>query len=552
MTPTDDEGWNLATAWEAIAAELGDTLAIAHGDLFRTWADFEDRAARLAGAFAEAGVGPDSKVALYLYNGPTYLEATFAAFKLGAVPVNVNYRYTSSELTYLLDNADAEVVVASPELAERIDPLRAGLPRLGPVFVDDDSLESIATGHDRGDAGRRSLDDLWFLYTGGTTGLPKGVMWPHRSLFANAAPSFKGCHEPMPDGPEGCATAARAIRERGEPAVLLPAAPLMHGTSALSTWGVLTTGGTIVTLTSRSLDADELLDAVEEHGVTNLTIVGDAFAKPVVSALEAAEVAGRPRDLSSLKIVVSSGVMWSQPVKDALLARADVVLADLVGSSEGIGMANSVAKRGRPVPTARFRLGEHARVVTDDGRDVAPGSGEVGMLAVGGPIPIGYYKDPDKTAETFRRIEGRVWSIPGDHATVDVDGMVTLLGRGSVCINTAGEKVYPEEVEEALKTHPLVHDANVVGLPDERWGQAVTAVVSLEEGASVGEKELRDHCRTTLAGYKLPKAIVVVPRVERSPNGKTDYRWAAKVATEAVATGAGQAGGSSTGASPGG
>lgn len=535
MTGFDDGGWNLATAWEAVAAELGDTPALAHGDLVRGWREFEDRSARLAGALAAAGVGRDSKIALYLYNGPTYLEATFAAFKLGAVPVNVNYRYTDSELLYLLDNADAEVVVASPELADRIDPLRPDLPRLRSVFVDDDTLEAIATGHDRAPVGERSLDDLWFLYTGGTTGMPKGVMWPHRSLFASAAVSFKGCHEPMPGGPDGCAVAARAIRDRGEAAVLLPAAPLMHGTSALSTWGVLTTGGTIVTLTSRSLDAEELLDAVETHGVTNLTLVGDAFAKPVVTALEKAEAAAHPRDLSSLKIIVSSGVMWSQPVKDALLARADVVLADLVGSSEGIGMANSVAKRGRPAPTARFRLGEHARVVTDDGRDVAPGSGEVGMLAVGGPIPIGYYKDPEKTAATFRRLDGRVWSIPGDHATVDADGMVNLLGRGSVCINTAGEKVYPEEVEEALKTHPEVHDANVVGLPDERWGQAVTAVVALEHGSSIGVDELRDHCRTTLAGYKVPKSIVMVPRVERSPNGKTDYRWAAKVAADAVA-----------------
>ena len=226
--------------------------------------------------------------------------------------------------------------------------------------------------------------------------------------------------------------------------------------------------------------------------------------------------------------------MWSQPVKDSLLAHLDVVLADLVGSSEGVGAANSVAKRGRSVNTARFRLGEHSKVFTEDGREVTPGSGEQGLLAIGGPLPIGYYKDPAKTAETFRTFGGAVWSVPGDWATVEVDGTIRLLGRGSVCINTAGEKVYPEEVEETLKLHPSVADANVVGVPDEKWGQAVTAIVGLRDDTSVEPPELIAHCRQTLAGYKCPKHVLFVDRVRRGPNGKADYRWATSVALDAV------------------
>jgi fatty-acyl-CoA synthase len=306
----------------------------------------------------------------------------------------------------------------------------------------------------------------------------------------------------------------------------------MHGTSAISSWGALCAGGCVATLSGHTFDPVELLDTVERHRLTNVVIVGDAFARPIVSTLDEAAAEGRGWDLSSLRLVVSSGVMWSEPVKEALLRHVDAALADLLGSSEAVGFANSVAKRGRAARTARFRLGPDAAVFTDDGRRVEPGSGEVGVLAVGGPIPIGYYKDPAKTAATFREVDGRVWSTPGDFATVEEDGTITLLGRGSVCINTAGEKVFPEEVEEVLKQHPSVEDANVVGVPDERWGQAVTAVVSTADGADVDEAALIAHCRQTLAGYKCPKRIVVVDRVHRGPNGKADYRWAAGIAAD--------------------
>ena len=360
-------------------------------------------------------------------------------------------------------------------------------------------------------------------------------MWPHRSLMGAAAPTFRAIKADVPTTPEGFAAAARTFHDMGRAVRLLPAAPLMHGTSAIASIGVLCAGGCIITLTDHSLDADELCATVQDREVNQLTIVGDAFAKPILTALERAAAAGRPYDLSSLRMVVSSGVIWSQPVKDALLEWCDAVLADLLGSSEGVGFGNSVAKRGRSASTASFRLGEHARVFTDDGREVAPGSGVVGMLAVGGPIPIGYYKDPDKTAGTFRTFGGRVWSVPGDFATVEEDGTIRLLGRGSVCINTAGEKVYPEEVEEALKLHPAVQDANVVGLPDERWGQSVTGVVALTEGRADSD-ELRSgiiaHTKEHLAGYKCPKRLVVVDRIRRGPNGKADYRWATATAEE--------------------
>ncbi|NLA34223.1 MAG: AMP-binding protein, partial [Actinobacteria bacterium] len=488
----------------------------------------------------------------YLYNGAAYLESTFAAFKQRLVPVNVNYRYTDAELVYLLDNSDAEVLVVDTAFVANVARILAELPNVK-LIIEVDELGEGPNPAGATIAGlvhygaaiaaaapaphiERSLEDLWFLYTGGTTGMPKGVMWPHRSLIGSGGPTFKPFGFAVPQSIDEFAALALTVHDGAhDPIRLLPAAPLMHGTSAIASWGVLNSAGSVVLLTSRSFDAAELLSTVQRRAVTNLTIVGDAFAKPMIAELEAAEERGEPYDLSSLRLVVSSGVMWSQQTKEALLARADVACADLLGSSEGVGFANSVAKRNRLAPTARFRLGPDAQVFNDAGERVVPGSGERGVLAVGGPIPIGYYKDSAKSAETFRTFEGRVWSVPGDFATVEADGTITLLGRGSVCINTAGEKVFAEEVEETLKRHPDVHDANVVGVPDEKWGNAVVAVIGLEPGVGATEgteAELRTHCRATLAGYKIPKRIIFVDSVLRGPNGKADYRWAAAVASD--------------------
>ncbi len=541
---------NLATVWETVAATVPDAPATIHRDEVHSWRTFEDRAARLAACFDEVGVGHDSKVALYLPNRPEYLEATFAAFKVRAATVNVNYRYLESELEYLFDNSDAEVVVVSADLISRLEHLRHRLPgvrRYVCVGADGshacpewalDYEQAVAT-HSPLPPIDRSGDDLWLLYTGGTTGMPKGVMWPHRSLLGTAAATFAIVKEPVPADVEGVARVAATFAERGKAVRLLPAAPLMHGTSAITSLAVLSTGGCVVTLASRSFDAHELCRAVQDHRVTQLTIVGDAFAKPILAALEDAAAVGEPYDLSSLKVIVSSGVMWSQQTKDALLEWTGATLADTLGSSEGVGFASSVARRGQAAPTARFSLGEHARVFTEDGVEVVPGSGERGLMAVGGPIPIGYYKDPGKTAGTFRTFAGRVWSVPGDYATVEADGTIVLLGRGSACINTAGEKVYPEEVEETLKLHAAVLDANVVGVADDKWGQSVNAVVSLVAGLAAEDRpspeDLIAHTRAHLAGYKCPKRVVVVDVVERGPNGKPDYRWAASVVDAAVA-----------------
>jgi acyl-CoA synthetase (AMP-forming)/AMP-acid ligase II len=545
-------GMNLADVWEAVARTVPDAPALVHGPLVRSWEEFESRSASLAAHLGAHGVGHDDKLACYLYNGPEYLEATFAAFKARAVPINVNYRYLDAELTYLLDNADARAVVFDVEFAERLERVRPSLPSASVwVCVGSDTehpcpdwaspYEDVIATTAPAAPVERSGDDLWFLYTGGTTGMPKGVMWPQANLLQTAAATFAVVKHPVPSSADDVVAAVREFHDRGRAVRLLPAAPLMHGTSAITAVAVLSAGGTVVTLTERSFDADELCEAVQAHRVTQLTIVGDAFAKPIVAALRRARDAGRPYEMSSLKVIVSSGVMWSAPAKEELLEFCSATLVDTLGSSEGVGFASSIARKGERAPTARFSLGEHARVFTEAGDEVAPGSGERGLLAVGGPIPIGYYKDPDKTAGTFRTFDGRVWSVPGDWATVEPDGTIQLLGRGSVCINTAGEKVYPEEVEEVLKLHDAVLDCNVVGLPDEKWGQSVTAVVSLVEGLADPDDRpdgaaLIAHAKEHLAGYKCPKRVVLVEAIQRGPNGKPDYRWAAEVATAADST----------------
>ncbi len=565
---------NFATVWEAIADTLGDAPALSHGPLTRSWADLDDRAARFAGAMAAAGVGAGgdgggAKVGMALYNGPAYTEASYGAFKARAVPFNINYRYQEAELAYLLSNADCEVVIAHPELVERIDAIRGEVPTLRLLVAVGDEIdgspagelpdgwvhyEALLAASDPAPRIERSGDDLWFLYTGGTTGMPKGVMWPHRSLLGVFGPTWKGLKVALPDTPAEAARSAAELRQRGAEQRLIPAAPMMHGTSSQLTMGALSTGGHVITLSSRSFDPAELWATVEDRSATHLCIVGDPFCRPMVAELAAAEAAGRSYDLSSLKVVTSSGAMWSGSQKEALLERAPALLIDLLGSSEGNGFGASVARRGRKAGTARFQLGEHAAVFTEDGRRVEPGSGERGRLATGGHLPLGYYKDPAKTEATYPIYEGRRWAVPGDFATVELDGTINLLGRGSVCINTAGEKVFPEEVEEATKSLGWVIDATVVGVPDEKWGSVVTAVVSLGDdapdaattvqavaspgGGTVADAELaelvRNHVKEQLAAYKAPRHVVVVSEVKRGPNGKADYRWAAKIAAGAL------------------
>lgn len=531
--------WHFATTWEVIADEVPERIALI-GDQGRvSWRAFDDRAARLATLLMEHGVGKGSKVGLYLHNGNPYLEAQYAVFKARGCPVNVNYRYKADELVYLLDNADAEVIFFQACYADRINEIRHRLPKIRlyvqvadgsetqlPDTLDFDSAIAVNTPADRV---QRSADDLYMLYTGGTTGMPKGVMYPTGQFGQYlAAMGAAGRGLELPTSVDELRAYIAAVTGQGSQAISLPACPLMHGTGMwLGCFVALSSGGSVVTTSALGLDPDQLLSMIAEHQVTDLVIVGDAFARPILNALDDAQAAGKPFGLGSLKQIASSGVMWSQEVKAGLLKHHDLILADVMGSSEG-GMGSSITTRAGGVETAKFELNEGVVVITDDDRVVDPGSAEIGKIATSGFVPLGYYKDPEKSAATFREVDGVRYSFPGDYATVEADGSITLLGRGSACINTAGEKVFPEEVEEAVKRHASVVDALVVGMPDPKFGQKVVAVAAATGGLS--SDELIAFCKENLAGYKVPKSVVLVDEVQRAPNGKADYKWAQSIA----------------------
>jgi fatty-acyl-CoA synthase len=535
-----------ATLWERIADEIGDEVAIATGDDRRTWTQYDDRAARLAHAFQDAGLGPGSKVGMYLWNGNEYLETQFAAMKIRGVPININYRYLDDELLYLLENSDAEALVFHTSLSDRVARVkeRAKGVRLW-IQVDDggeplpDALDYERVIAENDPAARiiRDPSDVYMLYTGGTTGMPKGVMYETGGMLQSfLGLAFPLLGLPIPAIPEVPKVVAELTRE-GRGVRSIPTCPLMHGTGMwLGAMIPHCAGARVSLLESRSFDAHELLRAIETERPTQIVIVGDAFAKPILKALEEARAEGREVDLSSVRFVISSGVMWTSEVKKALLDWHDFTLIDAMGSTEG-SMGTQITTRGNVGETAKFSMGAQTKVFTEDGREVKPGSGETGMVAAGGGVPIGYYKDEAKSRATFREIGGVRYSFPGDWARVEADGTLTLLGRGSNCINTAGEKVYPEEVEEAVKSHEDVHDCLVVGVDDEKFGQRVTGVYSLQESGSVDPETLRDYTKTKLAGYKVPKQLFRVDRVERAPNGKADYKWARKTIEERLAEG---------------
>ena len=538
---------NWATLWEALAAAQPDHVAVVVGDRQLRWRDLEQRAARLAGAFGAHGVGADSKVAQLLYNCPEYIESVFAAFKVRATPVNVNYRYLADEVAYILANSDAEVLVFHGSLADRLADVSDRAPHLRLLLQVDDGaplLDGALWYHEvleSADAAapiERSGDDLLFLYTGGTTGLPKGVMWRHVDLFgALAFTGYVSAGLEVPTTSEQVGAVAAALNAEGRSPVNLCAPPLMHGTALFLAISAFVMGGTVVLLGGRRFDADELWRLVEQHRVTQLSIVGDAFARPMVAALEAAATAGTAFRLGSLQRIVSTGATLSAEHKRAFQHHApQVVIIDMIGASEGGPFAISMTMPGQaPADTAVFTAPPNAVVIDDStGLPAERGSGVVGMLAVSGPMPTGYYGDEAKTASTFRTIDGVRYTVPGDYATIDADGTVHLLGRGSVCINTGGEKVYPEEVEVAARSHPAVLDCTVVGVADARFGEAVTLVASLHPGAAADDRDVIDHVRGRLAAYKAPKRVVWVDTIERSPSGKADYRWARSVAEQAV------------------
>jgi acyl-CoA synthetase (AMP-forming)/AMP-acid ligase II len=523
--------WNYGDVWETVAEVQPDAIAITQGSRHVPWSELDSGADGIAQHLLDLGVVQQDKVAIYLYNCPEYLQSLFAIIKVGLVPVNTNYRYGDDELAYLWDNADAVAVVFHGAFADRIEAIMDRVPKVkGWLWVDDGSgpcpdwavpyadAAKRATGRTVAPWGR-SGDDLFMLFTGGTTGMPKGVMWRQDDLFARLIDG--GVRRYPVDG--GIEAVREALTTAPMAVTLMPAAPLMHGTGGFTANTALAEGGRVCLLESRKYDPVELLDTVEREKVNALVIVGDPFSRPLLTALDA-----QPGhwDLSSLLMMISSGAMWSEGIKQQLLAHhPGMMLVDAFSSSEAVGMGVSVSAAGNAAATASFTLGPEVKVLTEDGREVQPGSEEVGVLALGGRNPLGYYKDQDKSDRTFKIIDGVRYSIPGDFAQVDADGAIHLLGRGSVCINSGGEKIFPEEVEEALKTHDAVRDAVVVGIPDETYGERIVGVVELAPDAPVpNENELIEHVKARLAGYKAPRRVRTVETIGRAPNGKVDYK----------------------------
>jgi fatty-acyl-CoA synthase len=536
---TPQTQWNLADVWETVAELMPGRPAQVCGSRSITWGEFDRRANALALDLLDAGLTQQSKVGAYLYSCPEYLETYVAAMKASMAPFNVNYRYGPDEVCYLLADADAEAIVFhatfAPLLAEIAD--RLPLVKRWYAVADGSPVPDWATPYEQvvaADADRpktpwgRSGADLVLLYTGGTTGMPKGVMWEQNELFL----VLGGGGDPF--------TGALAVEDLGElrgrleaatadpPFVFLPACPLMHGTGQFSAFIAMTLAGTIVTLESRRFDPDELWRAVDEYQVNAVALVGDAFAKPLLAELDD----HRDRyDLSTLRLLNSSGVMWSQATKNGLMGHLPgIMIFDSLGSSEAVGMGASISAGTRVAHTAEFTLGAGVKVFGPDDTEVEPGSGVPGFVAVPGHVPVGYYKDPEKTARTFRQIGGVRYVLAGDQAVVRADGEIELLGRSAAVINSGGEKIFAEEVEEVIKRYPGVVDAVCVGVPDDRFGQAVAALIELEAGHHVGRDELRSFVKASLAAYKAPRVVIVVPSIGRSPAGKVDYarlgRWA--------------------------
>jgi len=532
-------GWNFGDILDAVGPQVApEAPAFIHGSRVINWGEAVRTTNNMARALIARGSQPGDKIAIYMRNRPEYLLALAAAWKARLTHVNVNYRYTPEEVWYIFDNSDAQTVVYASEFRDAVTEIRTRLPMVK-TWIEVSETGEVAPFAERfddlGDEGnggpldiQRSGDDQFFIYTGGTTGMPKGVMWTHHDMREITLQTARK----MGPVPETLEELAEATRRMPVGARILPAPPLMHGTGLLTSMGTMMAGGCVITLEKPNFDAEELLTATDAHKPQTLVIVGDSFGKPILNALNAAP--GR-YDVSSILTIVSSGVMWSHEVKKGMLEHMpQAMLSDGFSSSEALGMGNSIMTRDSEVQTAKFMLGERCKVFDENDQPVEPGSGKSGMVAIGPPNPLGYYKDDEKTARTFRTINGVRYSIPGDWCIVEADGTLTLLGRGSACINTAGEKVFPEEVEEALKTHLSVEDALVVGLPDEKWGQAVTGVVRLAEGASLDEEALRAHVRRTLAGYKTPKRVVATDQSIRASNGKADYATARKIAETAL------------------
>ena len=513
---------NLADIFEVVVDAVPDreALVVGFGDRRLTYAELDQRANRLANHLAGIGIGAGDHVAAYLYNGCEFIETMLAAFKLRAAVVNVNYRYVATELEYVLRDSDAKAIVYDTRFTATLAEVEGNLPKLGARLAVGEGEtvagsigyeEALAAGSPARPRIARTGDDLYLLYTGGTTGMPKGVMWRHADLVTAGIGNLDGATTA-----EEQAERARAGRDRQ-----LPACPLMHGAAQWVALGTFYGGGTVVLSPDTRLDAGRLVELLAAERITVVTIIGDAVGRPLADA-----AAARPDlDLSAMRVILNSGAVVSPPVKNDLMARMPgAFIYDTFGSSESGTFAKSTSGSGNTPTQGRFTPGKEAVVLDDDLRPIKPGSGAVGRLARGGAVALGYYNDPDKTATTFPVIDGVRYIVTGDHATVEADGTIQMLGRGSACINTGGEKVYPDEVEAALKSHSEIADAMVVGLPDERFGERVVALV-VARGQEI-PADLGDHVRRQVAGYKVPRQVFRVEAVERFPSGKPDYAWA--------------------------
>jgi fatty-acyl-CoA synthase len=542
--------FNLADLFEIVVDAVPDRLAVVADDRRLTYGALDERANRFGNFLVDLGIAPGENLAIYSWNRAEWLEAMLGAYKARAVPVNINYRYVADEARYIIDNSDALVVVHERAFAPLLADIREDLPNVAHYVVLEDGSEAAATapavaalgavGYEEALAGSRaarelaprSSDDAYLLYTGGTTGTPKGVVWRAEDIFF-AALGGGGFGQPPITTPEELAERVQPEESRS---IQLVNPPLMHGGGQWMTFITLYGGGTVVLNCERHFDADAVWRVVERERCNGVMVVGDAMARPLAEALAAPDAS---YDTSSVVVIGSGGAILSSAVKKQLRAQLpNAMVIDSFGASE-TGAGGSVFDMEGAGAGPRFTMGEFMTVLDDDLRPIEPGSGALGRLARRGHIPLGYYKDDAKTAAAFvTAANGVRWVVPGDFATVEADGAITVLGRGSVCINTGGEKVFPEEVEAALKSYPDVFDAVVVGVPDDRHVERVAAIVQPRPGANPSLDELQEHCRATLAGYKLPRQLVLTGAIPRTPVGKPDYRAAKAVAERAVASGA--------------
>ncbi|WP_433625191.1 acyl-CoA synthetase [Nocardia sp. CA-120079] len=534
--------YNIADLVEHAIDLMPDRVALADDGREVTYAQLEERANKLANYLLQQGVQPGDKVGIYSRNTVEAVEAMVAVFKARAVMINVNFRYVENELQYIFDNSDMVALIHERRYSDRVAGVRPNTPLLKTVIVvDDDTTGTIATAADsveyetvlaessgERDFGERSPDDIFMLYTGGTTGLPKGVMWRHEDwwrVLGGGINFLTG--EYVEDEWHQAKTGA------GNPQMVrFPIPPMIHGGSQTATFHSLFDGGKAVMIPE--FTGHGVWQHIDRHKINLIFITGDAMARPMMDALaEGNPETGEPYDLSSLYLIASSAALFSPTLKDQFLERLpNRMITDSIGSSEtGFGGLAVVAKGANHTGGPRVKIDAATQVLDDQGNPVAPGSGQVGFLARSGHIPVGYYKDEAKTKATFKEFNGIRYSIPGDYARVEEDGTVTMLGRGSVSINSGGEKIYPEEVEGALKIHPEIFDALVVGVPDERWGQRVAAVVQCRGDKRPTLDELRPVLTQEIASYKLPRSVWFVDQIKRNPAGKPDYRWA-KAQTE--------------------